>query len=72
MQAESQNSMVIINKSPMRSSNVYSMLVFEWVLFVYYLYLFTSIIYSGAQYNSRILIYCIVFLLFGKLELTYR
>lgn len=72
MQTEGQNSMVIINKSPMRSSNVHSMLVFEWVLFVYYLYLFTSIINSGAQYNSRILIYCIVFLLFGKLELTYR
>lgn len=72
MQTEGQNSMVIINKSPMRSSNVHSMLVFEWVLFVYYLYLFTSIINSGSQYNSRILIYCIVFLLFGKLELTYR
>jgi hypothetical protein len=48
------------------------MLMFEWVLMGYYVYLFGSIINSGVQYQLRIIIYCIIFLLFEKLELTYK
>lgn len=48
------------------------MLVFEWVLMAYYLYLFMSIVTSGAPFQLRIIIYSLVFLLFEKLELTYK
>ncbi len=48
------------------------MLLFEWVLMGYYVYLFASIMESGVQYQVRIIIYCIIFLLFEKLELTYK
>jgi hypothetical protein len=63
---------ILTNKPPLRSENVYHMLIFEWVLMAYYVYLFGSIINSGVQYQLRIIIYCIVFLLFEKLELTYK
>lgn len=48
------------------------MLVLEWVLMGYYVYLFGSIMSSGVQYQLRILIYCLIFLLFEKLELSYK
>ncbi len=71
-QADNQNLIVTINKAPLRSENVYRMMVFEWVLMGYFVYLFTSIINSGEQYQIRIVLYCLIFLLFEKLELTYK
>lgn len=38
----------------------------------YYVYIFTSIVNCAIPYQSRILIYCIIFLLFQKLEVTYK
>ena len=48
------------------------MLVLEWVLLGYSLYLFGSIVNSGTPYHARTLIYCLVFLVFEKLQLTYK
>jgi hypothetical protein len=70
--ADNQTLVIMTNKTPLRSDNIYHMLIFEWFLMVYYVYLFGSIINSGVQYQLRILIYCIIFLLFEKLDLTYK
>lgn len=70
--SDNQTLVIVTNKPPLRSENVYHMLILEWVLMAYYAYLFGSIINSGGQYQLRIIIYCIVFLLFEKLELTYK
>lgn len=69
---ESQKMVIVANKAPVRSANIYHMLLFEWGLFLYQVYLFASIMGSGAQYQLRILLYCVIFLLFYKLEMTYR
>jgi hypothetical protein len=47
------------------------MLLFEWALFLYYLYLFGSVAWGG-YYQSRMLAYCLLFLLFDKLDLSYK
>ena len=69
--SSSQYLSILTNKSPLRSNNVFQMLVFEWLLFAYYLYLFCSVLQSG-HYQTRVLLYCIFFLLFDKLDLSYR
>lgn len=48
------------------------MLVFEWVLFTYYAYLFFSATHSSGEYQMRIIIYCTIFILFDKLQLTSK
>ena len=64
VQSEGQSLVIMTNRAALRSEHVYHMLVVEWALMAYYVYLFGSIINSGVQYQLRILIYCIVFLLF--------
>ena len=68
---ESQYLSIFTNKPPLRSYNVYQMLIFEWILFLYYIYLFSSVLHSG-HYQIRMLTYCLLFLLFDKLDLTYK
>lgn len=62
---------ILTNKPPLRSNNVYQMLIFEWILFVYYIYLFGSALHD-ENCQIRMLSYCLLFLLFDKLDLTYR
>ena len=47
------------------------MLIFEWILLAYYLYMFSSVLF-WEHYHTRMLLYCICFLLFDKLDLTYK
>lgn len=72
MHSENNSISITINKTPLRSQYVYYMLVFEWLMMGYYFYLFGSIISSGSHYQMRILIYCVVFLLFEKIKLSYK
>lgn len=72
MHAENNSISLTINKTPLRSQHVYYMLVFEWLMMGYYLYLFGSIISSGSHYQMRILVYCVIFLLFEKVKLSYK
>ena len=48
----------------MRSVQVDQMLLLQWLLLAYYLYLFSSIVNSGTPYHIRTLLYCLVFLVF--------
>ena len=72
MHCENNSISITINKTPLRSQHVYYMLVFEWLMMGYYLYLFGSIISSGSHYQMRILVYCVIFLLFEKIKLSYK
>ena len=69
--ADTQYLTIVTNKVPMRSTNVYQMLVFEWILFAYYLFMFASVLQTG-EFQGRVLVYCLIFLLFDKLELSYK
>lgn len=68
---EGQYLTITTHKPALRSSNVFQMLVFEWIQFIYYLYMFSSVLYT-EHFQPRMLIYCLLFLLFDKLELTYK
>ena len=62
---------VMSHRPAMRSSNVLQMVAFEWILLAYEVYLFGSVVYTG-RYQPRMLAYCLCFLLFDKLDLSYR
>ena len=59
------------HRPALKSTNVLQMVVFEWTLLAYELYLFGSVIYTN-HYQPRMLAYCVFFLLFDKLDLAYR
>lgn len=69
---ESPHLRIVTNKVPMRLSNVYQMLLVEWLLMAYYACMFSWVLFSNSEYQGRVLVYCLVFLLFDKLELTYK
>jgi len=62
---------VMSHRPALKSGNVLQMVVFEWILLAYEFYLFGSVVSTG-HYQPRMLAYCLCFLLFDKLDLTYR
>lgn len=65
--SESPSLRIVTNKVAMRLSNVYQMLMVEWVLMAYYFCMFSWVVFSNTEYQGRVLVYCLVFLLFDKL-----